>query len=272
MKKRFLTVAICCVLSLLAGCSSGVSQEEYDKMVSALQEAQNTIETLSEENVLLQEQVDSITSDLSKLQAEKDILEARYKAATVSSQQAEEETPQGKEKNYFQDDLPDGLAVKAQFLDDDCVLILHYRNDTGKPISLTTYYTFGDADMNAYMSGANAMMYFADGTDRFEVIESWDTVESLGLDYDIGTPLKKMREINESLTFETRQNGDGSVSALFSSPNGTSVDGYIFYLDENDEVLGYEHFGIGFAGEMDYSFSAPGYEYDHYILSCEALG
>ena len=167
--------------------------------------------------------------------------------------------------------LPDGLTASVELFDDFTILV-HYKNHTGEDISLTTYYAFGDENEEMFQQGATSTSYLKDGSEYIAILDAWDPIVYFGLDYEIGRVLQRTREANEALSVDSHQNSDGSVTATFTTTqNGTSVGGYIFYLDKYRKVISYENFGIGFGGSMSYPFSAPEKEYFDYIICYEAL-
>ena len=71
MKVRIgLGVGILIIASLVIGCSSGVSQDKFDKVSSDLVQAQTEIENSQNNVVLLEEQLASANADLEKAQTE----------------------------------------------------------------------------------------------------------------------------------------------------------------------------------------------------------
>ena len=259
MKRTFTSLfALILTAFVLSGCS-GVDQEDYEKAVADYNNAEATIESLESE-------IESLRDELSKLQAEKDILQTRYDNAVATPKP----TPEPEEaSDGWNTPLPDGLSAKVIPVD-DFTLLVWYANETGDDIALATYYAFADSDGNGIIQGTSYIGFIRNGEEYIEVLDSPDPIVFYGLDYDIERVFQKTQEANDALSVESRKNNDGSVTAYFSSADGASVYGRIFFLSDDGDVLGYQSFDIGFASDMDYDFDPPGVEYDDYILCYEA--
>ena len=237
---------------------AAVNERLHTEMVAA-QEERDALQAEVAQNENLQSELDAANEKIAELQR-------LYDAAIATP-----EPVSNQNTSPWNTPLPDGLTAELQLVDDDCTLLIHYANNTGSAISLTTYCAFADERGDTFMQSARIISFLADGTEYIVAIDAYDEIKQIGLDYEIGNPLRKISEANEALSVSSQRNGDGSVSATFSSPDGASVSGGIFFLAQDGSVLGYQPFSIGFLSSMDYYFDAPDFEYDDYLLCYEAM-
>ena len=288
MKKRILLIllALCTLATMLTACGSEATAQASE--VSQNAEAQ--IQDLTDAYDSLKSDYDQLESDLQSLQEAHSKLEADYADLESSMNSggapdtAVEDPASGQEGSstqdpveeppitIWEDTLPEGIEASTQYLD-DFTLLVWYKNRSGRDMALTTFCSFADENQDPFMELTTYRGYFADGSDYIAVLDAWDPIGYYGLDHAEDRIYQKIQEANDALSMESWRNEDDSVTVTFytSAEDGTSVEAFIFYLDENDTILGYDRCGLGFSDSMDNTFDAPDFDYADYIISYEAI-
>jgi hypothetical protein len=164
--------------------------------------------------------------------------------------------------------LPDGIEATVQKLG-DFELLIRYKNNTGKDISIYSECQFMDAsgDPSSWMSGGGE--FVKAGGEYLEVMWCDDYFDSYLLYCEIGDVGARIQKANDALTIESSRNADGSVHIVASTTadDGAAISGYVFFTGDDGEILGYESVGWGFAeSEMEGDTEIPDFEYADYVV------
>lgn len=168
--------------------------------------------------------------------------------------------------------LPEGLEATVQKFDDFTILV-RYTNNTGGDIALYTEGAFYDANGEGISSYSTIQEYIKAGDDYVAILECDDYFENYLLYGEIQKVGAKMQIANESLTVNSSVNSDGSIHIDMSTTaeDGTSVDGYVFFTDEDNNIVEYKSIGWGFEDEMSDDTEVPEHEYSDYFICVSAI-
>lgn len=269
MRKIFTIIVIVLLsLALLSGCGNGVSKEEYDTLYAEFLDAQSAITDITAER-------DSLADEMEELRRAYD--EATKSVSTPAPQNNDMyiETPtpviSPAESSPWAVPLPSGLTAEVQRSDDNCTIFVHFWNNTGSDISMTTYYIFGDRYGNPYMNGGQTTMFFRNDSEKIVVLDAWDEIYNFTLACEVSDVYKKIQEANDGLWAEYWRNNDNSITATFHSPHSVSIAGNLFFLDDGGNVIGYQSIGLGGMMPFTTTFDAPNYSYSDYLICYEAI-
>jgi hypothetical protein len=168
--------------------------------------------------------------------------------------------------------LPDGLEASIQKYD-DFTLLVRYTNNTGDVIALYSECTFFDQEGNGINQISTIEEYIKDGDEYVAIFECDDYFEYNLLYCEIEDVGARIKIINEGLSVNSSVNDDGSIHLEMNSTSedGVSVGGYVFFTDENNNIVYYENIGWGFSGEMSGDTEIPKHEYSDYFVFVTAI-
>lgn len=172
----------------------------------------------------------------------------------------------------WEEQLPEGIEATVQKFD-GFTLLIRYKNNTGKDIALSTEGSFFDENGDGINAYYTIQEYIKDGDDYVAILECDDYFEYYLLNSEIEKVGAKIQIANENLTVNSSANDDGSIHIEMSSSSEewVSVDGYVFFTDDENNIVAYEPIGGGFEGEMSDDTDIPGKDYSDYFVCVSAI-
>lgn len=140
-------------------------------------------------------------------------------------------------------------------------------------IALSTEGSFFDENGDGINTYYTIQEYIKDGDDYVAILECDDYFEYYLLNSEIEKVGAKIQIANENLTVNSSANDDGSIHIEMStsSEEWASVDGYVFFTDDENNIVAYEPVGGGFEDEMSDDTDIPGKEYSDYFVCVTAI-
>jgi len=168
----------------------------------------------------------------------------------------------------WKDHLPDGINAEIQFIDEYTGFVIFY-NETGEDISLETNIICSDENYDILGIFGTFGSFVRNGEKHIDIIETTDPIFAFQIDCSIGNIRNSVQEDNDAISMTSSRNSDGSVTVEFVSSADYVIDFFatIFYVDAEDNIIGYETSSPQFIYDMGGVFNVPDFEYyDYFIL------
>ena len=164
----------------------------------------------------------------------------------------------------------DGIEQKVYQPEDD-KLFVRFTNNAGKEIDLDVCVNYICDEYEG--SAFREQKYLPNGEDYIIVVEGEGTIKDYLIDYDIKEASPSVKKYFEQTPYTTEVNSLGGIDYIMqdNTEEGFNDELYIFYEDTEGNILGYDETGYGGSGEMEFTFEAPGYEYDKYEIIREKM-